>query len=301
MTNLNLHGILPPVPTPFDTEGNLDLEGLARNVSLYNDTGLRGYVALGSNGEAVHLTREESDQVIKTIKTSASPGRPVIAGVNEFTSRAAIEAVKRAAGLGADAGLVITPYYYKGAMTQEALHRHYTETADKAVLPILVYNVPQNTGVVIDAATIASLSSHQNIVGVKDSAGNMAAIAETVRLSSEGFSVMVGNGGIVYPSLMMGAAGAVLAVACAFPDTCVALYNAVKSGDHAKARDLQNRLAPVAQVVTAGFGVAGLKAAMEMNGFVGGATRSPLIPVTEAQREKIKATLRDSGLVPGLE
>ena len=301
MHNLNLNGIVPPIPTPFDTAGNLDVEGLARNVTRYNEAGLVGYVALGSNGEAVHLKQEERLRVVKTIKGTAAPGRPIVVGVNEFAAPAAIEAARRAAELGADAALVITPYYYKAAMTQEALLRHFTEVADASPIPVLIYNVPQNTGIVIEPATIASLASHPNIVGMKDSSGNMTAIADTIRRTPTDFSVMCGNGGIFYPAVAMGAAGAILAVACVAPDACVELYVAAKSDDHAKARELQNRLAPVSHLVSAGLGVAGLKAAMEIAGLTGGAPRGPLLPVSAAEKEKIRAVMRDSRLFPAVE
>ncbi len=301
MHNLNLNGIVPPIPTPFDGAANLDVEGLARNVARYNDAGLIGYVALGSNGEAVHLTQEERVRVVKTIKSAAAPGRPIVVGVNEFAAPAAIEAARRAADLGADAALVITPYYYKAAMTQEALLRHFTEVADASPIPVLIYNVPQNTGVVIESATIASLASHPNIVGMKDSSGNMTAIADTIRRTPRDFSVMCGNGGIFYPALAMGASGAILAVACTAPDACVELYAAARSDDHAKARELQNRLAPLSHLVSAGLGVAGLKAAMDIAGFAGGAPRGPLLPVGAAEKEKIRAVMRDSRLFPGVE
>jgi 4-hydroxy-2-oxoglutarate aldolase len=297
----DLNGILPPVPTPFNSRGDLDLDGLAENVSSYNQAGLVGYIALGSNGEAVHLTKDESAQVVKTIKEAAAAGRAVVAGVNEFTSRAALEAIHVASDLGADAALVVTPYYYKGAMTQEALLRHYTAVADNSPLPVLLYNVPQNTGVVIEPETIASLASHENIIGIKDSAGNMAAIADTIRRTNENFFVMVGNGGIFYPSLVMGAAGAVLAVACVAPSACVELYKAVRAGEYAKARELQNRIGPLSQVVTAGLGVAGLKAAMEIAGLVGGPPRSPLMDVGDVQRLMIRTVMRDTGLFPAVE
>jgi dihydrodipicolinate synthase/N-acetylneuraminate lyase len=166
---------------------------------------------------------------------------------------------------------------------------------------VLLYNVPQNTGVVMESATIASLAGHQNIVGAKDSAGNMGAISETIRLVPEGFSVMVGNGGIVYPSVAMGATGAILGVACAAPKACVELYEAAKSGDNGRARDLQNRIAPLSQIVTAGLSVPGLKAAMDIIGFAGGAPRAPLTSVSDGEREKIREVIRRTGLFPEVE
>jgi 4-hydroxy-2-oxoglutarate aldolase len=301
MNNLRLNGILPPLTTPFDWQGHVDFDALARNVARYNETGLAGYVALGSNGEAVHLTQEERAQVIVTIKQAASTGLTIVAGVNEFSTRAAIESARAAARAGADFVLVITPYFYKSRMTGEALGRHFREVADNSDVPVLIYNVPQNTGVVIDPSIIAELAAHENIAGVKDSAGNFAAIADTIRRAPDGFTVLTGNAGILYPSLLMGARGAILAVACAAPRACVDLYAAVECGDHARARELQNRLAPVSHIVTAGLGVAGLKAAMEMAGYTGGEPRAPLAPVSQAEREKIESIMRQSGLFPELE
>src|SRR5262249_11998795 len=164
----------------------------------------------------------------------------------------------------------VTPYFYKAAMTQAVLATHFKHVADASPLPVLIYNVPQNTGVIIDPATIAELSAHENIIGVKDSSGNMAAMAETLRLVPSDFNVLVGNGAILYPSLAMGAKGAVLAVAGVAPRACVELFNAVQEGNHTKARDLQNRLAPLSNIVTAGLGVTGLKAAIDMAGYSGG-------------------------------
>ena len=301
MDQLRFNGIMPPLTTPFSPDGSLDLGALRANVARYNETGLAGYVALGSNGEAVHLSTRERAQVIESIRQSATSGLTIIGGVNEISTAAAIEAARAAAGAGAEAALVITPYFYKSSMTPAALTRFYNDVADQSPIPVLIYNVPQNTGVVIDSQTIASLAAHQNIIGVKDSSGNMAAISETIRQTPSSFSVMTGNGGILYPSLAMGARGAVLAVACAAPRACVELYEAVKAADLPRARELQNRLAPLSHTVTAQFGVAGLKAVMDMTGLNGGHPRAPLSRVSEADRDKIKAVMRETGLFSNLE
>lgn len=301
MANYELNGIFPPVTTPFDERGDVDYAALSANISRYNEDGLAGYVALGSNGEVVHLSAEERTRVIETIKRGATSEHTIIAGVNELSTRAAIDAARAAGDSGADVALVVTPYYYKGSMTQDAFTRHFNDVADRSPLPVLIYNVPANTGVVIDSATIAKLAGHENIIGVKDSAGNMGAISETIRRSPASFQVMVGNGGILFPSLMMGATGAVLAIACAAPRACVELYRAVKAGDHRRGRELQNRIAPLSHIVTAGLGVPGLKAAMEMLGLSGGQPRAPLVPVSSAEQERIKAVIRETGLFPEIE
>ncbi|MCP4655619.1 MAG: dihydrodipicolinate synthase family protein [bacterium] len=302
MTELspNLAGILPPLTTPFDERGEVDLDALARNVERYNETALAGYVALGSNGEAVHLTAAERRRVIATIRRAAAPGLTVVAGVNELSTRAAVEATRQAADAGADAVLVVTPYFYKSAMSQDVLRGFYLEVAAASPLPLVIYNVPQNTGVVIDPATIVALAAEERIVGVKDSSGNQGALSETIRLAPAGFSVLVGNAGILYPSLLMGARGGILAVACAAPAVLVELYDAARGGDHERARDLQRRMAPLASLVTAGLGVAGLKAALELAGYAGGAPRSPLCGVSGEDRERIASVMRESGLFADL-
>ncbi len=301
MPDIKLNGILPPVTTPFNERGDVDYGALSSNIAGYNETGLRGYVPLGSNGEAAHLTTGEQRQVIETVKRAATSEHTIVAGVNELSTRAAIEAARAAADCGADAALVITPYFYKSSMTQEALTRHFTEVADRSPLPVLIYNVPQNTGVVVEPTTIAALGAHQNIIGAKDSAGNMGAISETLRLVSEGFSVMVGNGGIVYPALTMGATGAILGVACAAPRACVELYKAAKAGEHSRARELQNRIAPLSFIVTAGLSVPALKVAMDILGFDGCFPRTPLVSLGSADREKVKTVIRKTGLFPEIE
>lgn len=275
---LDLAGVLPPITTPFDERGDLDLEALAANIVRYNGAGLRGYVAFGSNGEAAHLTAAERRRVLVTLRQTAARDHVIVAGVNELSTRAAIAATREAAEGGADAALVITPYFYKGAMTQDLLSSFYLEVADASTLPVLIYNVPQNTGVAIEPATIAAL-------------------AETIRRSNDGFQVLVGNAGIFYPALLMGAAGGVLALACAAPEACVEIQAAATAGDHQRARELQNRLAAFGRMVTVELGVAGLKAALDLAGFAGGAPRGPLRPIGDADRRRLATEMRRLGLL----
>lgn len=298
MPGLNLNGIIPPLTTPFDDQGEVDLRGLAANIERYNRTGLVGYVALGSNGEAVHLSARERLQVIESVKAAAAPGKTVIAGLNELSTRAAIDSARRYAEAGAEAVLVVTPYYYKSAMTQEALFRYYTAVADSSPIPVLLYSVPQNTGVMVEPATVASLAEHENIVGIKDSAGNVGSISEMVRLAPSSFAVLAGSGGILYPALLLGSTGAILAVACVAPEPCVELYQAARAGELERARELHNRVAPLSHAVTARFGVAGLKSAMDAAGYAGGVPRAPLLRLSESSVETLRAVMRGSGLFP---
>ncbi|MCP3957696.1 MAG: dihydrodipicolinate synthase family protein [bacterium] len=291
----HIAGILPPITTPFDDAGGVDLGALAANIERYNRTGLSGYVAFGSNGEAVHLSAEERGRVLETLRRSAAPGRALIAGVNEQSTVAAIRATRQAADAGADMALVITPYFYKAAMTQGTLRRFFLEVADASPLPILIYNIPQNTGVMVAAMTFAELAKHHNVAGLKDSSGNMAALSDTLAMVPGDFDVLVGSAAILYPALAAGAAGAILAVACVAPAACIELFEMVGAGDHARALDLQRRLAPLASLVTTELGIAGLKAVADLAGFVGGAPRGPLTRVNETHRPRIEAVMRDSG------
>ncbi|RMH19511.1 MAG: dihydrodipicolinate synthase family protein, partial [Acidobacteria bacterium] len=268
---LDVEGILPPLTTPFDERGELDLTALARNLERYETTGLAGYLACGSSGEAALLEAAERRRLFAAVRRATS--RPLVAGVNAQSLRQAAADLERAAAEGADAALVVTPYFYKGSMSQEVLRAFYLELADGAPLPLLIYNIPQNTGVAIAPATVAELAAHERIAGIKDSSGDYAAAAEILRLVPAGFAVLVGSAAILYPSLLIGAAGGIVAAACVVPQACVALYDAVRSGDHRRARDLAQRLAPVARMVTAELGIAGLKAALDLAGYAGGAPR----------------------------
>ncbi len=292
---VRITGILPPITTPFDSGGAVDLGALAANVERYNDSGLAGYLAFGSNGEAVHLTADERHRVLETLRRAAAPGRVVIAGVNEQSTAAAIEATHQAAGAGADAALVITPYFYKSAMTQDVLRGFFEDVAGASPLPVLAYNVPQNTGVTVAPRTLSRLAAHPNLIGVKDSSGNQGALSETLRRAPDDFIAMVGNAGILYPALMMGASGAILAVACIAPEACVELYLAAAAGEHERARELQQRLAPLASLVTAELGIPGLKSAADLAGYAGGAPRAPLRPVGDEERRRIAQVMRETG------
>ena len=292
------HGIFPPLTTPFDEAGRPDLGALAYNIERYNETRLAGYVALGSNGEAVHLSASERISVIEIVKRRAAAGKTVIAGVNELSTSAAIESTKKVFDVGADAALVITPYFYKGSMSQAVLTRHFLEVADKSPLPVFIYNIPQNTGVVIEPTTVAALAAHENIIGIKDSSGDMGALSATLRLCPPGFAVLTGNGGILQPAVLMGAAGAVLAIACLIPDSCIELYEAARAGEHERARELQNRISPLSSLVTTGLGVPGLKGALDLAGYRGGSPKAPLLPVFPEDVERINTAMRSSGFFP---
>ncbi len=221
----------------------------------------------------------------------------MIAGTGCESTRATIALTCRAAEAGADAALVVTPHYYKGRMTPDALVGHFCAVADASPIPVLLYNVPSNTGVDMDAATIARAAQHPNIVGVKDTGGNIAKMADTVRLVRPGFQVLAGSAGFFFAGLAIGAVGGVLALANIAPQQAIDIYRLFKAGRWDEAAELQRRMLPVNAAVTARFGIAGLKAALDMLGYYGGPVRPPLLAITDAERQTLRTILAEGGLL----
>lgn len=282
--------VFPPMATPFDDD-RVDVRAIASNITRWIAGGVGGVVALGSNGEAPLLDEEESDRVVEAARNALPPGRTLIAGTGRESTRATIAAARRAAALGVDAVLVRTPSYYKGRMTHDAFVHHYTAVADESPVPVLLYNYPAVTGVNLAPDTVSYLADHPNILGIKETGSDTAQVAAYVDGTPARFSVIAGSAPVFYASLCVGAVGGILALACVMPEVCVRIFDRVRAGRHAEARALQREATPLARLVTTGFGVPGLKAAMDLAGYVGGAPRSPLVPVPPVAREQIRAEL----------
>ncbi len=295
-----MEGIIPPLPTPFREDGGLDLGLLSDFVAHLSAAPLAGFLALGSNGEAVHVDDDEAEQVVATVRRAA-PGRWLLAGTGRLSTRATVDATKRAAGAGADAVLVVTPHFFRGAMSSDALAAHFDAVADASPVPVLLYNVPANTGLDVDAATVARIARHPNVAGVKDSSGDVGKLAELVRLAPTGkrFDVFSGNYGSALPGYTVGTAGSILAAANVAPEGCVAIRQAFLSGRLEEARTLHLRLLPMARAVTSRFGVPGLKAALELLGRPAGHARRPLLPLPAPFREELRRTLGEAGILAG--
>lgn len=283
-----LRGVFLPFPTPFDKDDKVDAAALRANIARWNETGVAGYVALGSTGERAHLDEGERAALVEAARESVPERLAFIVGVGEQSTRATIAEARRTAGLGADALLVITPHFYRGAMTEEALFKHFAAVADAATAPVILYSIPQNTGLSIAPELVARLAAHENIHGIKDSSGDLLNLTEILRLAGgrEDFAVTVGHAGALYAALAAGAHGAILAAGCAVPELCVEIYKAVAAGEHERALASQKLLAPVARALTTRYGIGGLKAALELRGYRGGPVRAPLAaPDEEARRE----------------
>ena len=223
--------MLLPFTTPFDESGDVDAASLRENLTRWNETGVAGYVALGSTGERAHLDERERMEVVETARGCVPRELAFIVGVGEQGTRGTIAEARRAADAGADALLVLTPHFYRAAMSQEALADHFSAVADASPAPVVLYNIPQNTGVALAPETVAGLSKHANIVGLKDSSGDLVNLSETLRLAGDGrddFAVTVGHAGVFYASLCAGARGAILAAGCAAPRLCVQIFEAFR-------------------------------------------------------------------------
>jgi 4-hydroxy-2-oxoglutarate aldolase len=288
---IDLNGLLLPVTTPFKADEDIDLEGLTANIQRWNGAGVTGYVVLGSTGERANLDEREYLQVIDTARRAAPDTLTFIAGAGQQSTRGTISEIERAAASGVDAVLVITPSFYRSAITQAALIDYYKAVADAAQIPVLLYSMPDLTGITIEPETAAQLGQHANIIGMKDSSNDVERFKRTVELVDENFAMMIGNGTVFADALRAGARGGILAVGCCAPELCLEIYRALAANDHASATELQERLTPLARAVTKTYGIGGLKAAMEMAGYVGGAVRAPLRGPGEEARAEIGTLL----------
>jgi 4-hydroxy-2-oxoglutarate aldolase len=287
----SLSGILLPITTPFKPDETIDAQGLAANIEKWNRAGITGYVVLGSTGERVNLDEREYIQVIESARRAVPDSMTFIVGAGQQSTRTTIEEIKRAAEAGAEAVLVITPHYYRAAITQEALVNHYTAVADASPIPIILYSMPDLTGIKIEPESAARLSEHQNIVGMKDSSNDLQKFGDAVRLAGKDFAMTIGNGTVFNEALRAGARGGILAVGCCAPEICLEIYRAVQAGEVDRAAGLQEKLTPLARAVTKTYGIGGLKTAMEVAGYVGGHVRAPLRRPSEEAVAEILALL----------
>jgi 4-hydroxy-2-oxoglutarate aldolase len=288
---MELSGVFPALTTPYDRDGSVSLGDLKHNILLYNKTDLAGFVALGSTGESVLLSHAEMEGVLITVKEFAAKEKKLIAGCGAESTAETIGRVKRASELGYDAALVKTPYYYKPFYKPAAQIAHYRSVADASPIPVLLYSVPQFTGVALEASDVATLCEHPNIIGIKDSSGNVQRLAEMIASTPPSFQILVGSASTVFPSLTIGARGAILALACALPEKCCAIYQLQRNGQLDLARELQNVLVRASKNVVSEMGIAGVKFVMDQRGYRGGHPRLPLLPLEEWHKKRLVGLL----------
>lgn len=288
---MDLSGVFPALTTPFAAEGSVSIVDLKHNIQMYNRIGLTGYVVMGSTGESILLSKTEMEAVLVSVKETASRDKKLIAGTGAESTAETIERTKRAAELGYDAALVKTPYYYKPVYKPEVYFQHYRRVADASPIPVLLYSVPQFTGVALEPPEVIALSEHPNIIGIKESSGNVQRVAEIIAGTTRDFQMLVGSAATIYPSLAIGARGAILALGSALPDKCVELYELFRQGQHEKARELQEVILRASKLVVSECGIAGVKYAMDQRGYRGGIPRLPLLPLKDEQKKRVNALL----------
>jgi 4-hydroxy-2-oxoglutarate aldolase len=294
---ISLKGIMPPIPTPFDAAGDVHHGALVDNLERWNQYDLRGYVVLGSNGEGVYLDETEKVHVWETARRAIPADKLLVAGTGAESTRQTIAITLRAADAGADAALVVTPHYYGPKMTPDSLVQHYVRVADASPIPILIYNVPKFTNVNMGAAAVARAAEHPNIAGIKDTSGNITQLADTVRVVGSDFQVLAGSASFLLAGLSVGAVGGILALANIAPEKGLEMTHLFEAGARDEAAELQRWMIPVNSAVTARFGIAGLKAAMDMLGYYGGPVRSPLLEITEDERRTLRKILQEGEIL----
>jgi len=291
---MKLQGIFPPITTPFDYEGNIYSAKIQHNVEKWNRTALSGYVVMGSTGESVMLTEAEKYTVWELVSKHAAAEKLLIAGTGVESVRETVSLTNRAAEMGYKAAMVRTPHYYKNLINRgDAQMLYYRSVADRAKIPLIIYNWPQTTGVDIPAEAVAALSEHPNIIAIKESSGNLEKVMQMIREVKHGFQVLVGSAPTLWPSLLMGACGAILAYANAAPYSTIAIWEAFRTRDEAAGMDWQSRIGRPSALVTARYGIPGLKYAMDLNGYYGGPPRLPLVPPSPEAKQEIQAAFQD--------
>ncbi len=351
-----LHGILPPITTPFYPGGNVYFKKLESNVERYSRTPVSGIVVLGSTGEAILLSDQERRDVLKAAREAAAPNKVLVAGTGIESAIETLRLTEYAAELGYDVAMVRTPHYYKKQMQAPNLLAFYRTVADRSPLPIIIYNFPQATGYDMPAEVVIELAEHPNLIGIKESSGEVEKVRKTVegtrhikrsatvtetfdavtprmltagspgageggelvpvgalsgvsatkpsssvtvvgklktRQKEVGFQVLVGAAQKLHASLDAGAVGAILAFACPAPTACYEIYAAWKEGDAELARLKQERIAKAAVRVASDIGIPGVKHGMDFNGYFGGLSRLPFLPLTADLKAEIERALAD--------
>jgi 4-hydroxy-2-oxoglutarate aldolase len=295
--NVSLGGVMPPIPTPFDAQGDVAHRQLGENLERWNAYDLAGYVVLGSNGEVAYLTQQEKLRTLETARRAIPPEKILVAGTGCESTRETIDLTRLAAEAGADVALLVTPHYYGAKMTPDSLVTHFKAVADATPIPVVAYNVPKFTHVDMDAQTVARLAEHPNIIGIKDSEGNVAKLADVVRMVRADFQVLAGSAGFFLAALTLGAVGGVLALANVAPQQAIDILCWSQAGRLEEAAELQRRMVPVNAAVTARFGIAGLKAALDILGYYGGPVRAPLLDLSENERQTLREILMEGGVL----
>ena len=292
----HLKGVFVPVVTPFNRRGEIDESAFCSNVRRYVQQGFDGVLVAGSTGEGPFLSEPERLRLVELARPLIPAPQLLLVGTGVETTRQTIHLSKEAVNRGADLLLVLTPGYFKNRMDSAALTAHFSAIGDAVRRPVLIYSIPQFTGVNIDPPTIGRLSRHGNIAGLKESSGNMEFLREVLQKSAAGFHVLAGSALIMLDALQAGACGAVLGPANYIPDLCLRIYRLYLQGELEAAREIQQRISPLVREVNVGAGIPGIKFALDLCGYKGAKPRAPLLPLRPAEERKVAAALRKVGI-----
>ncbi len=287
-----LSGLMAPAVTTFDRDGNLTKEPFLNNLRAHLGLGLDGILVAGSSGESALLDDADRHSLTEWAREAVPSDKWLLVGTGSESTRLTIQRCKDAKSAGADAALVISPHYFLKRMSEPALLAHFTRVADESPLPVLLYNMPAYTHLVMSPESVARMAAHDNVIGMKDSAGNLPVLEQYLQSQDPAFTVLTGNGSTVAGAIERGARGAILAIALYAGPAVKVMVDAALRGDHADAAARQQALVPVALEIAGALGPAGIKAAMDMTGLHGGAPRAPLLAVSDEERAKVHAVLR---------
>ena len=288
-------GVFAPICTPFARNENVDYAALRHNLARYANSGIRGYLALGSNGENRSLTETERRRVLGEVVGAKRRGQVVMAGAAYDAERESMHFLAAAADIGADFGLVLSPGYFRKQMTDEVLYGYFSRLADTARIPLLLYNAPGFCGVTLSLDLVTRLADHPNIVGMKDSASS--GIEQFLPLESGSFHVLAGSANFLLPAMMGGSAGGTVSLANSFPDVALKLFEYGRARDQAHGAPYQDWVTRINHAISGAYGVPGVKAAMSLAGFRAGVPRRPLLPLEPAQVAAMRDLLVAEGLL----
>jgi len=292
----NLSGVFAPITTPFLENGEIDYQGLKRNMGRYAKSPLKGYLALGSNGENKSLLAEEKRRVLEIIVENKCANQIVMTGCIAESTMETIRLAKEACQIGTDYVTLLSPNYFKKQMTDAALLQYFSEVAESVDKPCLAYCAPQFTGgITLSNYLVKQLAAHPNIVGMKDSStGNMDGYLMAVPAE---FCVMAGSANFFLSALIGGATGGVISLANAFPEITNSLYERFVDKDYEACFALNREILLLNNAVSGKGGVAAVKYAMDLAGFIGGHPRLPLLPLEETDQASIRKALSEKGLI----
>jgi 4-hydroxy-2-oxoglutarate aldolase len=291
-----LQGVFAALTTPFEND-KISIKYFRENIKKYNSYDLAGYVVAGSSGEAAYLTDEESVILVKEALEASAPDKKIIVGTARESTASTIAFTNRMADLGIRAALIRTPSYFKSVMTSEALKRHYYAIADESQIPVIPYHIPQVTGLYIEQQLVVELSKHPNIIGIKDSSGNLPFLGEVIPNLPPDFSYLLGAGSVFLFGLLLGASGGILRLADVISELCATLYYDFLAGEWEKASRLQRDIIPLNNAIIQTHGIAGTKYAMDLLGFYGGPPRNPILPLNANGKKGIEKILKNLNLI----